>query len=76
MVRLFHNGIVDYRNGEGREFEAKFLRGRENAIRIALVFAATEWMEAGAHDEAPVLTAKHAACGVALAQFFLAETVD
>jgi len=76
IFRHFYNTMADERNGEGREYEAKLLRGRENAIRIALDFAAAEWLEAGADDEAAILTAEHAARGVALAQYFTNQSVN
>ena len=75
VFRDFHNEAVALRNGEGRESEAKLKRCRENAIRIALVIAAAEWLLAGAHGDEPTLTAEHAARGVAFARYFLAETL-
>jgi hypothetical protein len=63
------------RNGECRESEAKLKRCRENAIRIALVIAAGEWLLAGAADAEPTLSAETAARGVAMANYFLHQTL-
>ncbi len=76
VFRAFHNEMVTFRNGEGREHEAKLLRCRENGARIATVIATTEWLAACAHVDNPPLTAEHAAKGVALAQFFLNQSVN
>jgi hypothetical protein len=75
IFRRFNNEAVAIRNGDGRENGAKLMRCRENAIRIALVIAATEWLAAGAVGDTPVLTAEHAARGVVIAQYFLANTL-
>ena len=75
VFRRFHNESVGLRNGDGRENEAKLMRCRENAIRIALVIAATKWLAAGAVGDTPALTANHAARGVAIAEYFLANTL-
>ena len=75
IFRKFHNEAIDIRNGEGREHESKLARCRENSIRIALVFAATDWLQAGAEGD-PILSAEHAARGVAVARYFLAESIN
>jgi hypothetical protein len=75
VFRQWHNECVSWRNGEAREHEAKLMRGRENAIRIALVFAAADWLATkGSGDEA-VLSAEHAARGVAWARYFTQQTL-
>lgn len=76
VLRQWHNQAVALRNGAGRESEAKLKRCRENAIRIALVIAAGEWLEAGGLGNAPTLTAATAARGVALADYFLNQTLN
>lgn len=76
VFRNFHNETVALRNGDGRESGAKLMRCRENAIRIAVVIAATEWLANGAESDTPTLTAEHAARGVTIAEFFLAQTLN
>ena len=75
VFRHWHNQAVRLRNGEEREGEAKLMRSRENAIRIATVLAAADWLTKGDTDNSPPLTAEHAARGVALADFFLSQTL-
>jgi len=75
VFRDFHNEAVELRNGEGRESEAKLMRSRESAIRIAITIAALGWLEAGAESETPILSAEDAARGVAIAQFFNSQTL-
>jgi len=75
VFRAWHNQAVELRNGEERESEAKLMRSRENAIRLATVLAAADWLTNGDTDNTPPLTAEHAARGVALADFFLAQTL-
>jgi hypothetical protein len=75
VFRAWHNQAVELRNGEERENEAKLMRSRENAIRLATVLAAADWLTNGDTDNTPPLTAEHAARGVALADFFLAQTL-
>ncbi len=75
VFRQWHNVAVQMRNGECRESEAKLKRCRENAIRIALVIAAGEWLLAGAADAEPTLSAETAARGVAMANYFLHQTL-
>ena len=75
VFRQWHNAAVTLRNAAGRESEAKLKRCRENAIRIALVIAAGEWLEAGGQGDEPALDAETAARGVALADYFLSQTL-
>ena len=75
VFRQWHNAAVTLRNGAGRESEAKLKRCRENAIRIALVIAAAEWLETGGQGDEPTLDAETAARGVALADYFLSQTI-
>ena len=76
VFRAWHNAAVTLRNGAGRESEAKLKRCRENAIRIALCIAAAEWLETGGQGDEPTLDAETAARGVALADFFLSQTLS
>ena len=75
VFRIFHNEAVAILNDKGRENQAKWKRCRENAIRNALVIAATEWLVAGAVSNTPTLTKDHAARGVVLAQYFMYNTL-
>lgn len=76
IFRIFHNECVTLRNSGCRENEAKLKRCRENAIRIAIEIAATEWLAKGAEGDGPTLTAVHAARGVVIAEYFLAQTLN
>lgn len=77
LFRNWHNEAVKLRNGAGRESEAKLKRCRENAIRIATGIAAAEWLKAGQPGgDKPPLTVEHAAKGIAIARYFLAETLS
>lgn len=77
LFRQWHNEAVELRNGPGRESEGKLKRCRENAIRIGNNIAATEWLKAGQHGgQKPPMTAEHAARGIAIARYFLAQTLN
>ena len=76
IFRRWHNEAINFRNGPGREDEAKLSRCRENAVRIALNIAAEEWLLAGGIGVEAPLTAEHAARGVVIAQYFLAQTLS
>jgi hypothetical protein len=76
IFRRWHNEAINFRNGPGREDESKLSRCRENAIRIALNIAAEEWLLAGGIGVEAPLTAEHAARGVVIAQYFLAQTLN
>jgi len=77
LFRQWHNEAVELRNGAGRESEAKLKRCRENAIRIGNNIAGTEWLQAGQlGGDKPQMTAEHAARGIAIARYFLAQTLN
>jgi hypothetical protein len=76
VFRQWHNSAVVLRNGAGRESESKLKRCRENAIRIALCVAAAEWLETGGQGDETTLDAEAAARGVALADYFLSQTLS